>query len=115
MARSDTQPAFQEFVEETLALAQERKAELIYVTNCLPAVSPQLHAQLDFGRVVVTRERFMADLSDIFNVALQKDSPKTEPKKRRGDLETVVRERNSLAKEIMSSIESLARVLQSSG
>lgn len=55
----------------------------------------------------------MADLSDIFNVALQKDQPnKMEPKKRRGDLETVIRERNSLAKEIMSSIESLSRVLQ---
>lgn len=56
----------------------------------------------------------MADLSDIFNVALQKEQPnKMESKKRRGDLETVIRERNSLAKEIMSSIESLSRVLQS--
>jgi hypothetical protein len=55
----------------------------------------------------------MADLSDIFNVALQKELPnRIEPKKRRGDLETIIRERNSLAKEIMSSIESLSRVLQ---
>jgi hypothetical protein len=92
VSRSDNLPLFKEFVEESLALAQERKAELIYVTNCLPEVSPQLHAQVDFGRVVVTRERFMADLSDIFNVALQKELPiKMEPKKRRGDLETVIR------------------------
>jgi hypothetical protein len=62
--------------------------------------------------MVVTRERFMADLTDIFNVAMQKDqSNKLEPKKRRGDLETVVRERNSMVKELMSSIENLSRVL----
>lgn len=47
----------------------------------------------------------MADLSDIFNVAMQKDFiNKAEPKKRRSDFETVVRERNSMMKELMSSI-----------
>ena len=72
VARRDNEGLFDEFVEESLSLIRERNAEVIYVTNSLPKVSSQLYSSVDFGKVTITHERFMADLSDIFNVATHK-------------------------------------------
>jgi hypothetical protein len=46
--------------------------EIIYVTNYLPNIDPDFYNYLEMGKIIVTREKFMSDLSDIFNVTLQK-------------------------------------------
>lgn len=62
------------------------------------------------GKVIVTKEKFMSDLSDIFNVTLQKEDKK-QVKQKRGELGMIIKERNSIIKNIMSIIDKLTSTL----
>lgn len=87
-----------EFIQKILALSVKvSNAQIIYITNYLPKVSSDLYPFVNFGKMAITRQKFMSDLCEIFSVVLQKELPQETggDKKRATDIEVVIRLRNS--------------------
>lgn len=61
-----------QFVNKVYMMARtiDRTKKILIVTNCLPTIPSILHKSINFGRIKITFDRFLCDLSDTFSVII---------------------------------------------